>query len=45
MIHWLYLIPTFIAGILTGYWLIYELTKIASRVYAAIEEGSKNISF
>ena len=39
MIHWAFLIPTFIAGLAAGYAFIYQIAKIGAKVEAAIEEA------
>lgn len=44
MIHWMFLIPAFIAGIAAGYVLIYYLAKVAAQVCGAIEEATKHIT-
>ena len=41
MIHWAFLIPTFIAGFAAGYAFIYQMAKIAAKVEAVIEEASR----
>jgi len=41
MIHWAFLIPTFIAGFAAGYAFIYQMAKICMEVEAAIEEAFK----
>jgi len=40
MIHLVFLIPTFIAGVAAGYAFIYQMAKIAAKVEAVIEEAS-----
>ena len=43
MIHWAFLIPTFIAGFAAGYAFIYQMAKIGTKVDAAIEEAFKYV--
>ena len=43
MIHWAFLIPTFIAGFAAGYAFLYLMAKIGTKVDAAIEEAFKYV--
>lgn len=41
MIHWGFLILTFITGFAAGYAFLYQMAKVASQVMGAVEEGAK----
>lgn len=41
MIHWAFLIPAFIAGIVLGWFIVYQLAKIAAQVEAAIDKAAE----
>jgi len=47
MIHWVFLIPSFIAGcaigFAAGYAFIYQMAKIGGKVEAVIEEACSGI--
>ena len=44
MIHWSFLIPTFIAGFAAGYAVLYHMAKICGQVTVAIEEACRGIT-
>jgi len=42
MIHWSFLIPTFVVGFAAGCVLLYEVVKTLEKVLGAIEEAANN---